>query len=160
MSFTNSLAASQGNRYQIPQFNTGIKDLGLAANQSGTYVAPLSMEVTEALGNPTSLPDLSMLQNAANSVNPITEGSIMDSLNNFFKNNEATFDTLVDLGGLASGLADSYKGLKQLGLAEDTFNFNKSMKEKEYSMAKDAYDRNVARADSISEQMRAGQAKG
>ena len=55
-----------------------------------------------------------------------------------------------------SGLANVYGNLKQLGLAEDTFNFNKDMANKQYAMAKDAYDRNVARADSISKQMAAG----
>lgn len=64
--------------------------------------------------------------------------------------------SLGDLAGLAGSLANTFAGFKQLGLAEDTFNFNKAMKEKEYAMAKDAYDRNVKRATSIGNQMRAG----
>lgn len=67
-----------------------------------------------------------------------------------------TLGGLGDLGGLAGGLASTYAGFKQLGLAEDAFNFNKAMKEKEYAMAKDAYDRNVARAKSVGDQMREG----
>lgn len=63
---------------------------------------------------------------------------------------------LGDFAGLAGGLANTFAGFKQLGLAEDAFNFNKGMKEKEYAMAKDAYDRNVARAKSVGDQMRAG----
>lgn len=65
----------------------------------------------------------------------------------------ANFGTGVNI---ATGLYGAYLGNKQLGLQEDAFNFNKAMKEKEYAMAKDAYDRQVARADSIGSQMRAG----
>ncbi len=68
-------------------------------------------------------------------------------------------DNLSGWGDLAAGLgglASSFAAYKQLGLAEDTFKFNKDMKTKEYAMAKDAYDKNVKRAASVGEQMRAG----
>ncbi len=67
-----------------------------------------------------------------------------------------TLNALGKVGSLAGGLAGTYAGFKQLGLAEDAFNFNKELKEKEYAMAKDAYDKNVARAKSVGDQMRAG----
>lgn len=57
---------------------------------------------------------------------------------------------------IAQGLAGLYLGNKQLGLAEDQFAFNKDMATKEYALAKDAYDRNVKRAEGIGTQMRAG----
>ena len=47
-------------------------------------------------------------------------------------------------------------GYKNLGLAEDTFAFNKDMMNKQYAMAKDDYDRQVARSSSIGTQMNAG----
>ena len=62
------------------------------------------------------------------------------------------------IAGIGGGLANALLGYKQLGLQEDAFDFNKAMKEKEYRMAKDAYDKNVARAKSIGEQMRSGAA--
>lgn len=58
----------------------------------------------------------------------------------------------------ATGLASLYAGMQGLDLAKDQFNFNKDQANKQYAMAKDAYDRNVARADSIGNQMAAGSA--
>jgi hypothetical protein len=63
---------------------------------------------------------------------------------------------LGSIGNIASGLGSLYLGNKQLGLAEDTFAFNKDMQNKQYAMAKDAYDKNVARAASVGSQMNAG----
>ena len=57
-----------------------------------------------------------------------------------------------------TGLASLYAGMQGLDLARDQLNFNKDQANKQYAMAKDAYDRNVARADSIAAQMRAGSA--
>lgn len=57
-----------------------------------------------------------------------------------------------------TGLASLYAGLQGLDLARDQLNFNKDQANKQYTMAKDAYDRNVARADSIGNQMAAGSA--
>lgn len=57
---------------------------------------------------------------------------------------------------IASGLGSLYLGNKQLGLAEDKFAYDKDMMNKQYAMAKDAYDKQVARAGSIGSQMNAG----
>lgn len=96
--------------------------------------------------------------------NPVDEFSTKIASNNVTTNVKPTgsflgdlnMDKLGNIAGLAGSLANTFMGFKQLGLAEDAFNFNKAMKEKEYAMAKDAYDRNVARARSIGDQMRAG----
>lgn len=61
--------------------------------------------------------------------------------------------TSLDLG--MKGL-NAWTGYKELGLKEDAFNFNKQMQEKQYGLAKEAYDRSVARADSIGKQMQEG----
>lgn len=63
-------------------------------------------------------------------------------------------------GQLGLGLANAYSGYKNMQLKRDAFDFNKDMKQKEYAMAKDAYDRQIRRATSIGDQMRAGQVEG
>jgi hypothetical protein len=57
---------------------------------------------------------------------------------------------------IGTGVLNTLTGMKQLGLQKDAFNFNKQMQEKQYGLAKDAYDRAVKRADSIGNQMQAG----
>ena len=69
---------------------------------------------------------------------------------------KGTWGDIGTVGNLGLGAISAYAGLKNLGLAEQTFNFNKGMTEKEYAMSKDAYDKNVARGQSISDQMAAG----
>lgn len=54
---------------------------------------------------------------------------------------------------LGLGALNTWGGLEELGLAKDAFNFNKNMAEKEYAMAKDAYDRNVKRSEHVASQM-------
>lgn len=73
-----------------------------------------------------------------------------------FGMNQGTMQGLGQLGSLAQGLGSLYLGNKQLGLAEDTFAYNKEMKNKEYAMAKDSYDKSVARAADIGAQMNQG----
>lgn len=69
---------------------------------------------------------------------------------------------LSGLQGIGAGLqglgalAGAFTGMKNYKLAKDSLSFNKDMAQKEYAMAKDAYDKNVARSKSIGEQMRAG----
>ena len=70
--------------------------------------------------------------------------------------NTGTMKGLGSIGDMASGLGSLYLGSKQLGLAEDTAAFNKDMLTKQYNMAKDAYDKQTARASSIGSQMQAG----
>lgn len=70
---------------------------------------------------------------------------------------DTTWSNIGTLGNLGMGLAGTVAAMEQLNLQKDAFKFNKDMKEKEYGMARDAYDRNVARAAGIGEQMRKGQ---
>lgn len=70
---------------------------------------------------------------------------------------DSTWGNIGTAGQLGLGLANTLTAMRQLELQKDAFAFNKDMKNKEYAMAKDAYDRNVARAASIGEQMRKGQ---
>lgn len=88
------------------------------------------------------------------------QGLAEDSVN---INNDSTFlgmdnnqwkgaGTLADIG---MGAMQTWTAMQQLGLAKDAFKFNKDMKQKEYGMARDAYDKNVARRESVSNQMRA-----
>lgn len=70
---------------------------------------------------------------------------------------DTTWGNIGMAGQLGLGLANTITAMDQLNLQKEAFGFNKDMKNKEYSMAKDAYDRNVARAASIGEQMRKGQ---
>lgn len=68
----------------------------------------------------------------------------------------STWSGLGSLGTLGAAGLNAWTGMKQLDLAEDTFNFNKLDANRTYEMAKDAYDKNVARAGSIGTQMNAG----
>ena len=54
---------------------------------------------------------------------------------------------LAALGGL-------YTGIQNYHLMKNKFNFDKDMARKQYGMAKDAYDRQVERADSVGRQLR------
>lgn len=85
-------------------------------------------------------------------------GLAKSSLDNsgLFGMSDTTWGNIGTLGNLALGGLAAYTNMQQLGLAKDAFKFNKDLKNKEYAMAKDAYDRNVARAKSIGNQMNAG----
>lgn len=104
-------------------------------------------------------PQLKNFNNSLTS-NSLNNDSFLGRLDSFLGENQNTLNTLGDIGNLASGLAGTFAGIKQMGLAEDAFDFNKAMKEREFAMAKDAYDRNVRRAESIGNQMRAGSVGG
>ena len=67
-----------------------------------------------------------------------------------------TWGALGSIGKIGAGLGQAWLGNKQLGLAEDAFAFNKMDKNRTYEMAKDAYDKNVARAGNIGAQMNKG----
>ena len=73
-----------------------------------------------------------------------------------FGMNTGTLKGLGSIGNIAQGVGGLYLGSKQLGLAKDKFAFDKDMVNKQYAMAKDAYDKQVARANSIGSQMNAG----
>ena len=73
-----------------------------------------------------------------------------------FGMNTGTLKGLGSIGNIAQGIGGLYLGSKQLGLAKDKFAFDKDMVNKQYAMAKDAYDKQVARANSIGSQMNAG----
>lgn len=86
-------------------------------------------------------------------VNPLTSNVVPETTFGLENKTWGNIGTGLQLG---TGLFNAYTGYKQLGLAEDTFNFNKDMAQKEYAMAKDAYDKQVKRASSIGDQMQAG----
>jgi hypothetical protein len=70
--------------------------------------------------------------------------------------NKGTLQGLGSIGQIGAGLGNLFLGTKQLGLAEDKFAFDKDMLNKQYMMAKDAYDKQTARSASIGNQMQSG----
>ena len=68
----------------------------------------------------------------------------------------STWGAVSDIASIGTGLAGAYLGNKQLNLAQDKFDFDKDMMQKQYGMAKDAYDKQVKRAAGIGAQMQAG----
>lgn len=70
--------------------------------------------------------------------------------------NKGTLQGLGSIGQIGAGLGNLFLGSKQLGLAEDKFAFDKDMLNKQYMMAKDAYDKQTARSASIGKQMQSG----
>lgn len=70
--------------------------------------------------------------------------------------NKGTLQGLGTIGDIGAGLGKLFLGAKQLGLAEDKFAFDKDMLNKQYAMAKDAYDKQTARSASIGSQMATG----
>lgn len=80
----------------------------------------------------------------------------IDGKGGLFGLNGDTWGTIGDVGNLGLGLAETLAGFDQLALAKKITNANIRDKDRAYAMAKDAYDRNKARADSISSQMNAG----
>jgi hypothetical protein len=86
--------------------------------------------------------------------------SLLDKTNSITNNPETTFGlTDKQWGGLAvggqllGGLTGAYVGLENLGLAKKQYALQEDMLNKQYNMAKDAYDRNVKRAEHIGNQM-------
>lgn len=123
----------QLNRGVVPNYNVGLAEAGMDFPTGGGEIPVVDLST-------------------------ISDGTGLKPTDSFL--GSLDFGKLGDMAGLAGSLANTFMGFKQLGLAEDAFNFNKDMKTKEYQMAKDAYDRNVRRAESISDQMRAGRAGG
>jgi hypothetical protein len=83
-------------------------------------------------------------------------GSIGTGPKTFLGLDQSTWGGLAAGGQLLSGAVGAYTGLEKLGLAKKVADYNMGMGDKQYAMAKDAYDRNVARATSISDQMAKG----
>ena len=71
----------------------------------------------------------------------------------------------IDMGSIgsvlnaASAIGGYFNAKDANKQARKEFEYNKSMRDKEYAMAKDAYDRNTKRADYIGNQMRAESVK-
>ena len=90
--------------------------------------------------------------------NPIDVPTINNSIfgDDGFGMNQGTLKGLGSIGDIGAGLGKLFLGAKQLGLAEAKFAFDKDMLNKQYAMAKDAYDKQTARSASIGSQMAAG----
>ena len=97
-----------------------------------------------------------------------SENSVVTSNPSIFNNNQVpqTTPTFMDSIGGLQGVGLGIEGLSAIGnyfnaskankLAEKGLAFNMDMANKQYAMAKDAYDKNVARAKSVGDQMNAG----
>ena len=117
------------------------------------------------LGNPYSM-EYAELQDSLNTSGSANAGKVDLGLGNGVGSSGTSATTLglenstwSGLGSLATlgvGGLNAWTGMKQLDLAEDTFDFNKLDANRTYEMAKDAYDKNVARAGSIGTQMNKG----
>jgi hypothetical protein len=83
-------------------------------------------------------------------------GSTGASPKTFLGLDQSTWGGLAAGGQLLGGAVGAYTALENLGLAKKVADYNMSMGDKQYAMAKDAYDRNVARAAGISDQMAKG----
>ena len=135
-----------------PQSTLGYQDV--AGNTFNNYQSALESSDSFQFSNPDQYgslgaSELVTLQPDAIKA-PAAAGDTTLGLNN------STWGTIGTIGQLGTGLANAYMGYKNLGLAEDTFAFNKDMMNKQYAMAKDDYDRQVARSSSIGTQMNAG----
>jgi hypothetical protein len=84
------------------------------------------------------------------------QNSITTDPKTFLGLDQSTWGGLAAGGQLLGGAIGAYTGLEKLGLAKKVADYNMAMEDKQYAMAKDAYDRNVARATSISDQMAKG----
>jgi hypothetical protein len=80
-------------------------------------------------------------------------GSIGTGPKTFLGLDQSTWGGLAAGGQLLGGLAGTMLAFDARDLARDTFNYNKMAGDRAYAMAKDAYDRNVRRADFIGNQM-------
>ena len=89
-----------------------------------------------------------------NQINVPTNNSIFGA--DGFGLNKGTMQGLGSIGQIGAGLGNLFLGSKQLGLAEDKFEFDKDMLNKQYAMAKENYDRQKARSESIGSQMQSG----
>jgi hypothetical protein len=94
------------------------------------------------------LPTSSFLKNSMGNINPITQEP-----KTFLGLEQGTWGGLGAAGQLLGGAIGAYTGLENLGLARKALDYNMAMGDKQYAMAKDAYDRNVARAEHIGNQM-------
>lgn len=90
------------------------------------------------------------------SVTDLKTGKILDQSG---KTGLDTFRNIGIVSDAVTGLVGIDLGYKQLGLGKDKFAFDKDMMNKQYAMAKDAYDKNIQRSDSIGSQMSSGKVK-
>lgn len=121
----------------------GLGPLRVDSTQDATNLSPIEMYFGK---NTSSYPVVPTTTTAHNSI--FGEDG--------FGFNKGTMQGLGSIGQIGAGLGSLFLGAKQLGLAEDKFKFDKDMLNKQYAMAKDAYDRQTARATSIGDQMNAG----
>jgi hypothetical protein len=119
-------------------------DLNAIAN---SYQSPFSSSATAAAGSGvralnTATPttgDTSFLSNAWQGTKDTASG-VWDSIGGWQGLNTGL--------QTATGLFQTYQGMKTLQLAEDQFDFQKNAWQENYNMQKDAYDRQVAQVES------------
>ncbi len=128
--------------FQPQQYNTGPSQLELST---------VGSEFGPSVGNAKFMNDtksnFNILDTGANGI---------QGTDSFLGLDNSTWDGIGSGIQIGTGLMNAFTGMKQLGLQKDAFNFNKQMQEKQFGLAKDAYDRAVKRADSIGSQMNAG----
>lgn len=129
---------------------------GLTYNpDTGSYdTAFWSPEQWSNFGSAGGTVEGSKLMLGGNQINVPTNNSIFGTEG--FGFNKGTMQGLGSIGQIGAGLGSLFLGAKQLGLAEDKFKFDKDMLNKQYAMAKENYDRQKARSESIGSQMQSG----
>ena len=167
MSTLGDIPYSEYNYFKLPKLDVGTtQQLGptvtSASNVGGLDGQYISPDALIAMGfnpdmkmTPSQLEDLSKSGfDFSSTVNSGLGSSIFGSKG--FGMNQGTLQGLGSISNILGGLGGIYLGSKQLGLAKDKFAYDKDMMNKQYAMAKDSYDKQVARANSIDKQMNAG----
>ena len=76
-------------------------------------------------------------------------GTLTQNTSGFFGTDGFGMDDALGLGKLATGLGNLYLANKQLGLAEDTFKFNKADRNRVYAANAKKYNNALARTNAV-----------
>jgi hypothetical protein len=124
---------------QLAEQNSGLGDYAVNATNQALRSNP---NVSEFIRNKSNYGLYSPEQN-----------SITTDPKSFLGLDKDTWGGLAAGGQLLGGLAGTMLAFDARDIARDTLNYNKMAGDRAYAMAKDAYDRNVNRANFISNQM-------
>ena len=125
------------------EIGAGLGNFRVDSTQGTTDLSPTEMYFGKSTNSYTTVPTTTSANN-----------SIFGA--DGFGFNKGTMQGLGSIGQIGAGLGSLFLGAKQLGLAEDKFKFDKDMLNKQYAMAKENYDRQKARSESIGSQMQSG----